>query len=201
MKNSSPPDKKKGGFISSTENYKHVAEPSGPSPIDPSKLSMDSKRGDLKPIWLEAFRKMRTIYGACLSTNLDRKTVYDWISKDREFKNQLKMLQRETREVLIQTGYARALNREDPGSIPLLIFLLKSMAGLSESSKIHVDIRVAYEVVNQIIQVINKIPGSCPHCHSTLDIKKEIAENLTSLSKKFDRQEMVFLNESEDHNS
>jgi len=181
------------------DNYKYVSKSTLP-PIDESKLKLKSNSTNqeqdkyfLKPAFLESLKKYRTIYGACLATNVDREVASQWIKSDPEFKKYVKAIISETREVLFQTAFARSMDRTDKGSTALLIFLMKTQ-GFSESQRVSVDIRVAYEVVLQVVNVMKKLPNSCPHCSNRLDMKKDIAEELMHLSKKFEKQEMSVIN-------
>jgi hypothetical protein len=147
------------------------------------KLKINLCRKDYKKKqFLEAFAKLKTIWAAAKSVNIDRQRVYNWRKTDPEFEAAYQVADCEATERLETVAHARA---ESGKSDQLLIFLLKARDPEKYKERIQHDLdpKVMDILVAQFTAVIKKnVADMCPHCNTNLGLTTKIAKDLEELS-------------------
>lgn len=92
--------------------------------------------------FIEAIRIGSTLKEACAAASIGRTTAYDYRRRDPEFAARWDDANAEGLDTLEGELYARAMDREDPGSGPLLLFLLARRRPEVFGRCLEVDVRV-----------------------------------------------------------
>jgi len=79
---------------------------------------------DKKALFLEAYKRKLTITRACEAVGITRRTFYNWLNTDPEFRARFE----ETREALIDLAEAKLFELIKRGNLGAIIFYLKTQA-------------------------------------------------------------------------
>lgn len=85
----------------------------------------------------------KTISAACEAMGVPRRTVYAFSAEHPEFKAAMSDAKEASADILLDEARSRALDREDPKSATMLIFLIKGLRPeYKENYKPEVNVRV-----------------------------------------------------------
>lgn len=105
--------------------------------------------------FLAAFEDLGTITGACRSTSVGRRTVYDWQQADEDFALAL----HDARRAVADDLEHEAIRRAKDGSDTLLIFLLKAHDPdrFRENVKVEHSGRVGHDISGMTTEELERL--------------------------------------------
>lgn len=186
-----------------------------PKPVNKtSQSAQPHARGPYKePLrgpWLDAFRSVGTIFGACQIVNVGRRTIQEWRKNDPEFESAFIEAETETTERVETSALQRAIHGDkEPvirnGTIvtnaagqPITIrtfsdklqtFFLerRNQARYGVRIKQEIDLTIVNTLTDELLNELRPVlPEMCPHCKTRIDLPEKVAQALMRVSEKLE---------------
>lgn len=174
------------------------------------------ERSHLKGDWLKLYPQYGTIQATCVQMGISRETVYQWFKDPAfsEAFHQADKVLLEKFEKVAQyravtgvgelvlykgkpvmdptdpTGKAYLYRREYSDHCLEMLMRAKDpekYGHRAASVEVKIDIRLIQQLTSEVINVIRRrVPDTCPHCKTLLNITPEIAKDMQQVCSKFE---------------
>lgn len=153
----------------------------GATPLDKKikeKVIREGPKNHLKGEFLKTYAKNFSLSSTAFAVGVDRKTVFDWRESDPDFAQKFNAIDAQITDSLQARAITRALTDADPGSVTLLIFMLKArLPDVYREKIVHeVNLRFMNMLITDISLIIRK--------HVPIEVSNTIAKELEALSNR-----------------